>query len=243
MTPTYPIVLGWDSQSRVLDSSVPADVLWLHGEQSFDHHRPVLPGTRVRDRSRIVAVTPKRTGTSVVVATEIHDADGLCCTQHLTLFVVGYEAEQWGTPPADPAPVSPDADVMGESTELLAVDQADRYAAASGDDYAIHLDDEVARSLGLPGRIVHGMCTLAFAARTVRDLARSAGYPALVSLRARFASPAFPGTRISTVVRGDVSSGRAELSFETTSDGEPLITRGRATALPAWTNLNGKAGA
>ena len=38
----------------------------------------------------------------------------------------------------------------------IALDQADRYADASGDRFEIHLDDEAARRVGLPGRIVHG---------------------------------------------------------------------------------------
>ena len=46
-----------------------------------------------------------------------------------------------------------------------------RYAAASGDDFAIHLDDEFARKVGLPGRIVHGLCTMAFAGRAVLEAA------------------------------------------------------------------------
>jgi acyl dehydratase len=40
-----------------------------------------------------------------------------------------------------------------------------RYAGASGDFNPIHLDDEFARSVGLPGRILHGLYTMALLAR------------------------------------------------------------------------------
>ena len=43
------------------------------------------------------------------------------------------------------------------------------YAEASGDHNPIHQDDEVARSVGLPGVIAHGMYTLALAARYVDE--------------------------------------------------------------------------
>ena len=43
------------------------------------------------------------------------------------------------------------------------------YAEASGDHNPIHQDEEVARSVGLPGVIAHGMYTLALTARAVRD--------------------------------------------------------------------------
>ncbi len=38
------------------------------------------------------------------------------------------------------------------------------YAAASGDFNPIHLDKEIAQAVGLPGNILHGMCTMAWAA-------------------------------------------------------------------------------
>ena len=42
-----------------------------------------------------------------------------------------------------------------------------RYAGASGDFNPIHLDDEFARSVGLPGKILHGLWTMAQVARAV----------------------------------------------------------------------------
>jgi acyl dehydratase len=44
-----------------------------------------------------------------------------------------------------------------------------RYAGASGDFNPIHLDDEFARSVGLPGRILHGLWTMAQVARAQGD--------------------------------------------------------------------------
>jgi acyl dehydratase len=60
------------------------------------------------------------------------------------------------------------------------------YAEASGDHNPIHQDDEVARSVGLPGVIAHGMYTMALAARAVADW-----YPGaeLVSFGCKFTAP------------------------------------------------------
>jgi acyl dehydratase len=44
-----------------------------------------------------------------------------------------------------------------------------RYAGASLDFNPIHLDDEFARSVGLPGRILHGLWTMAQVARAQGD--------------------------------------------------------------------------
>jgi acyl dehydratase len=44
-----------------------------------------------------------------------------------------------------------------------------RYAGASGDFNPIHVDEEFARSVGLPGRILHGLWTMAQVARAHTD--------------------------------------------------------------------------
>ena len=60
------------------------------------------------------------------------------------------------------------------------------YAEASGDHNPIHQDDEVARSVGLPGIIAHGMYTMALAARAVADWFPGAE---VVSLGCKFTAP------------------------------------------------------
>ncbi len=44
-----------------------------------------------------------------------------------------------------------------------------RYAGASGDFNPIHIDEEFARRVGLPGRILHGLWTMAQLARAHTD--------------------------------------------------------------------------
>ena len=59
-----------------------------------------------------------------------------------------------------------------------------RYAGASGDYNPIHLDDEFARSVGLPGRILHGLWTMAQVARAQTEPAGDT--LALASLEVQF---------------------------------------------------------
>ncbi len=46
-----------------------------------------------------------------------------------------------------------------------------RYAGASGDFNPIHIDEEFARAVGLPGRILHGLWTMAQVARAASEAA------------------------------------------------------------------------
>lgn len=77
-----------------------------------------------------------------------------------------------------------------ELAELsFAVTRADlvRYAGAAGDFNPIHWSERVARSVGLPGVIAHGMYTMALAARALTEWVRDPA--AVVSFGTRFARP------------------------------------------------------
>jgi acyl dehydratase len=62
-----------------------------------------------------------------------------------------------------------------------------RYCGASGDFNVIHWNERIARSVGLPDVIAHGMFTMAQAGRYVTDWAGDAG--ALVDFGVRFSAP------------------------------------------------------
>ena len=62
----------------------------------------------------------------------------------------------------------------GESIELRVTPDrflTVRYAGASGDFNPIHIDEEFARQVGLPGRILHGLWTMAQVARAHTEAA------------------------------------------------------------------------
>ena len=100
-----------------------------------------------------------------------------------------------------------------------------KLITASCRGFAIHLDDEIARQVGLPGRIVHGLCTMAFAGRAVLEAAGVADPQAVKRLAVRFSAPLFPGESLTTRVwRLDGGFGFESLN----SDGKPVIKDGWA---------------
>jgi acyl dehydratase len=106
------------------------------------------------------------------------------------------------------------------------------YAAASGDENPIHLDDDFARSVGLPGIIAHGMYTMALAGRA---LATWTGRPdAVVEYGVRFTKPVVvpADTPAEVVVAGtvrSVSDGLVSVDLTVTSRGEKVLAMARAT--------------
>ena len=84
-----------------------------------------------------------------------------------------------------------------------------RYCGASGDFNIIHWNERVAKAVGLPDVIAHGMYTMAVAGRTVTDWAGDPG--ALLEYSVRFSRPvAVPDDDAGAVltVRGTVEDKR-----------------------------------
>ncbi len=200
----------------------------VHYEQDFVLHRPFEPGATVVSQATPVSLLTRPNGTSLVIHVTTRSEDGVPLSeQYVTEFFRGVEA------PLSIGERAPDhgfevdgLSPLAEISYSVADDQTVRYAAASGDHFAIHLDDDFARSVGLPGRIVHGLCTMAFAGRAVLEAASVDDPRAIRRLAVRFSAPLFPGDTLTTEVwriddktHGFVAAG---------SDGTPVIKDGRA---------------
>jgi len=102
-----------------------------------------------------------------------------------------------------------------------------RYAGASGDFNPIHIDEEFARQVGLPGRILHGLWTMAQVARAHTEA--FGGPESLQSLTVQFRGMGVMEQEIT--IRGTVTELEPELavvSSEATQAGKRIIRNGRA---------------
>ncbi len=98
-----------------------------------------------------------------------------------------------------------------------------RYAGASGDFNPIHIDEELARAVGLPGRILHGLWTMAQVARAQTE---AAGDPAaLRRLSVQFRGMGVPEAEV--IVRSTVTEvrpdGTAVVATEAVQGGKRII--------------------
>jgi acyl dehydratase len=105
-------------------------------------------------------------------------------------------------------------------------DVCERYADASGDHDAIHLDDDAARAAGLPGRILHGLWTMAQMARVCQDVAGADPW-AVQEISVQFRAPAQVGRPIAITGAGTVSETGTSLSVEAFQDGSRILADGR----------------
>lgn len=112
-----------------------------------------------------------------------------------------------------------------------------RYAGASGDFNPIHWSDRIAKDVGLPSVIGHGMLTMALAGRLLTDWAGGPG--AVVEYGVRFARPVVvpdDDDGVTVTVSGVVTEVRDDglLAVELTvrSGEQRVLTQARAVLRP-----------
>jgi acyl dehydratase len=106
-----------------------------------------------------------------------------------------------------------------------------RYAGASGDFNAIHYRDDVAKAVGLPGVLAHGMLTMGAAVQAVVDFLGDSGK--VIDYQVRFTKPvlvdAAKGATLvvnATVVEIDETAKIARIDLSATCD--DVVVLGKA---------------
>lgn len=199
--PMFGVVASWLSIMMVMtDGELGVDVLrLLHSEQDIFFLRPLVPGDIITSVTKIAAIEEEIGGESLAV--EVH-----CTNQRnepvqrlvFTAFIRGRGTRERKRPRM--TETAPRGEPLLRVRQIIAEDQTFRYASASGDHNPIHVDENVARMAGLPGIIVHGLCTMAFVSKVMIDHLCAHDPRRLRRLRARFARPVFPGQEITTAV-------------------------------------------
>src|ERR671911_1024426 len=98
-----------------------------------------------------------------------------------------------------------------------------RYAGASGDFNPIHIDDEFARSVGLPGRILHGLWSMAQVARAQTEAA--GGPQRLKRLSVQFRGMGVPEQEVVVTSQVREVSGQVAVIDAEARQGETRIVR------------------
>jgi acyl dehydratase len=232
--PVFGVVPTWNAMVVAMDEVIPAanKKMVVHGERDMHFHRPLVAGMRLHTVSDAFSWRVGGSGTRYTLRISSRDdAGALVLEQYATMFVQKMnDGESMG-------PDKPDhtfleearARRVGEHTVPVDANQTFRYRDASGDDMRIHIDDAFAKSVGLPGMILHGLCTMAMTSRSVLALVGEGDPNRLRRLAVRWAKPALPGNELVTSLY-DVGArnGRRAYAFETVSAGEKVVTNGWA---------------
>jgi len=235
--PVFAVVPAFEALSTTSVGAIPPEMLLrvLHGEQDFRYHRPIEPGTTLATKASVVGIQGRSSGVTVVCLGETRDAASgeLLVEQYMTSFVRGAELEQGsGTePPAHSLdPELYEREPATKVAQTFDSDQTFRYSEAAGDPMPIHLDDEVAKAMGLPGIIIHGLCTMAFGSWAVIGHACPDDPTRLKRLAVRFSKVVLPEQTIETRIwdLGE-SDGKAVYAYQADAEnGDAVIKDGLA---------------
>ena len=191
----------------LFDPELQVDMMRLvHGDQDMSFLLPVKPGDVITSSSKVLDIADKTTGELLtVVVTSKNQRGQVVLEAKSGLFIRGprkkesleaekreREAEETAWAERGPAWLA---------TQVVDADQSLRYAEASGDHNPIHKDEAMAKTAGLPGIILHGLCTMAFVHNAaVRQVG---GDPMKVRrLAVRFNRPVMMGDTLSIEARG-----------------------------------------
>jgi acyl dehydratase len=228
--PVFGVVPTWDAITASMAAVIPPEAFGfiVHGEQDMHFHQPLVPGTTLSTTTELHSIRVGSTGTRVVA--KLTSVDGLgdaVLDIYSTTFIRGMNDGESAGPdkPDHTFPEEARSRKIADFTVHVDDDQTFRYRDASGDQMPIHVDDDFARSVGLPGIIAHGLCTMAMCSQAVVKTVADGDPARLRRLAVRFAKNVFPGNDVVVSIH---DAGDGAYVFEAESGGEKVIANGRA---------------
>ncbi|HEX9970407.1 MAG TPA: MaoC/PaaZ C-terminal domain-containing protein, partial [Acidimicrobiales bacterium] len=208
-------------------------MMLVHGEQDMHFHQPLVPGRTLVSTGEAFSVRVSGSGTRITCRVESVDSEtgDLVLELYNTVFVRGLSDGESGGPdkPDHTFPEEARDHEVGRFTVHVDDDQTFRYRDASGDNNPIHVDDDFAKSVGLPGIINHGLCTMAMTSQAVVKTVADGDPARLRRLAVRFSKNVLPGNDVETVIYdAGQAAGRTAYAFEAHSNGLLVIANGRA---------------
>ncbi len=185
----------------------------VHGEQRLTIHAPLPATGTMTSTARCLGVIDKGKEKGAVVNVESTMSDAATGTLHATATMSlfcrgdgGFGGPSDGDLPLHTVPDRPhDLEVS-----IQTLPQQAAIYRLSGDRNPLHIDPEMAKSVGFPGPILHGLCSYGVAARAIMRECCDNDPARIERLDVRFSSPVYPGEAITTRIWRDGNM----LSFE-----------------------------
>lgn len=188
----------------------------VHGEQRLMLERPLEPEGEISVDSRVLSAFDKGAGKGAIINTEMVASDARTGDKLYTLVSTTFARGDGGFGGPSGAGLEPHQ-LPTRKPDLTAsaetrLDQALLYRL-NGDRNPLHADPDLAKRVGFPVPILHGLCTYGTACRTIlREVAKH-DHTRILGFDVRFSSPVYPGETILTDmwIDGNVVSFRCRL--------------------------------
>ncbi len=236
--PLYNVAVTWPVVERISEyidaPEFPKQVLssLVHYTEHLEFHRPVVPGDRLVIDGRVAAILPHRAGTHIVLRFDVRDHKGdAVFTEHIGAMLRGIVCLDKGRG-RESLPVVPEKGERGASlwTCELPVGrlQSFIYDGCTHIVFPIHTSVRFARQVGLPGIILQGTATLAYALREIVDREADGDPTRIGALFCRFTGMVLPGTRIQVMLEEGAAQavGKQLYFIVLNQDGKKAISGG-----------------
>ncbi len=244
--PMFSVAVTWPVSERIWEyiqaEDFPTEILatQVHLKEQLIFHRPLRPSDRLTIKGSIAEISPHKAGTLVVIRYQaVDEKERPVFTEYIGGLMRGVEC--CGQPKrAEPAPSVPSHDGTAHPPLWdipIFVDPMAPfvYDGCSNIFFPIHTSFAFARSVGLPGIILQGTATLAYAIRELVDREAECDPRALRSVACRFSGMVLPGSEIRvTLLDRRLDDTGTDLFFAVlNATGSPAISDGYARLGPA----------
>ena len=244
--PLNPVAVTWKITGSIWefieadDFPMEALLTQVHHTEIIEYHRPLMPDGALTVNGTIAAILPHRAGTQVVIRYDAVDEEGRpVFTEHCGALLRGVTCTDSGRG-AGELPDTPKPGNPAEPVWVAAIDidplRPYIYDGCTDIFFPIHTSPKFAGEVGLPGIILQGTATLAFAIREIVDREANREPARIRTVACRFTGMVLPGTRIQVRLldRRKTPAGK-EVFFEVSnnedrkavSDGYVIIERKR----------------
>ena len=178
------------------------DYTWvLHGEQKLTLHRPLPATGELLVDARVVEAYDKGADKGALIYTELtartRSDDQPLFTQVSSTFARGDGGFGGATTPSPKPHAIPDREPDLSCALDTRADQALLYRL-NGDRNPLHADPALAKRVGFPVPILHGLCTYGTACVAILKTICGYDHTLITGLDVRFSAPVYPGETIVT---------------------------------------------
>lgn len=232
---TWPIIERIWEYLDPLDFPVDIMPTLVHYTEHFTFHRSLAPGEALTLKGVIAAILPHKAGTLFVLRIDAYDKKGKpVFTEHNGGLFRGVQCSDEGRG-EEVLPHTPkredDHDPLWISEFRVSPLQTFIYDGCSDIVFPIHTSKQFARQAGLPGIILQGTATLAFAVRELINKEAAKNPARLKNLYGRFTGMILPGSKIGVELVGkNVQEENIDVYFIVRNqEGQKALSDGFAT--------------
>lgn len=227
--PLFPVTMFIDPMIQIVtDDTLNLDTLrMVHGEQEILYHRSLRPREKIRAKIKLDSIDVKETGDILWIKMTGYSGTELVFEMRAGLFFKNVIKKKETSKAIIKEDLIEKHIIVRQQMKVTS-DQSIRYATASGDKNPIHLDKDIAKAAGLSDKILHGLCTLAFATQAIVDNLADGDPTKVKQIRTRFSKPVFMEDTLTT--EGwllEESEATMKIGFETKNEkGEAVLKFG-----------------